>query len=92
MTGNYHAEYMRDSLPPRDVWTFNPETDGLLETPTKNGLVDLDAVVESIKATVESDYTWTSTFNDVHHLQWMNAWYTSPLAKEFRELPQRKAF
>lgn len=70
------SKYMRDGLPPRDVWLHDPKKDGLLETPLNNrGLVDLDALVAGVKSTVDPSYDWTSTFNDVHHLQWYEARY-----------------
>ena len=82
-------------LPPRDAWTWSAEQ-GLLETPLdQKGLVDLDALVALGKITVESGYDWSSSFNDVHHLQWPQGAYVGDapvVAQDFRELVRRKAY
>lgn len=81
-------------LPPLEQQLWNPKTEGKIETPLDSrGLVDLDALVEVGKQTVESDYDWTSPFNDVHHLQWPGSAYKpDEEANEFRELVGRKTF
>lgn len=87
-------EIGRDSLPPRDVWLRNPRINGLIETPLvrATGLVDLDKLVDKVKSTIDPEFDWTSTFNDVHHLQWYGSRYVSPLERTFREQAQRKAY
>ena len=87
------------SLPPRETWAHNPETQGLLPTPVdERGLVDLDALVATVRSTVEPGHQWESPFNDVHHLQWESNRYTSRKKAErmfmndFRQLSSRKAF
>lgn len=85
-------------LPPRDMWLYNPEKDGLLETPTDQyGLVDLDKFVILLNETVSSEFSWKSPFSDIHHLQ--NPARNYPTLsekpgrvdmKKFRELTSRK--
>ncbi|MDB5160308.1 MAG: hypothetical protein JWO99_571 [Candidatus Saccharibacteria bacterium] len=96
------------ALPPRELWLYNPDIEGLMETSLDGrGLVDLDQLVTDIKATIDKSFDWTSQFNDVHHLQWFAHKYP-PLeliklpAKvddilpvdmiAFRELANRKAY
>ena len=91
---------MRDGLPPQDVWLYNPRTKGKLETPIdERGLVDLDQLVAMTRQTIDSNYSWTSTFNDIHHLQWYETMYPNHSNDEdglnlhdFRELINRKAY
>lgn len=84
----------RDSLPPRDVWLHNPRLCDRIETPLQpaTGIVDLDALVTAVKSTIDPEFDWTSTFNDVHHLQWHSAQYSTPLGRAFREQAQRKTY
>lgn len=82
-------------LPPEEQRLWDIKTDGKLETPLDGrGLVDLDALVELGKRTIEPTYDWASPFNDVHHLQWPAATYKaeSTTAHEFRELVGRKTY
>jgi len=86
-------------LPPRDVWMYDPDATGLIETPLdERGLVDLDKLVKLVKDTIDPSFAWKSSFNDVHHLQWFANLYHNDNAQvsdemsEFRELISRKAF
>lgn len=87
-------------LPPRQMWLHDPNTRGYLETPTDEfGLVDLDELVTRVKQTIHPEFSWQSSFNDIHHLQWFASNYpVSPDSEEtvnmneFRELVGRKAF
>lgn len=85
-------------LPPPELRLFNPKTDGLLPTPLDGrGLVDPNELVRLVKSTVEPDYRWPSSYNDVHHLQWPNRRYEySPGAdinpQEFRNLSISKLY
>lgn len=81
-------------LPPQHARAWDEVTDGKLQTPLNtHGVVDLDALVALGKQTVENGYDWTSRLNDVHHLQWPEAFYADDeLAHEFRETVDRKAF
>jgi hypothetical protein len=64
----YSGEYV--GLPAYDGRLWNESTDEKLETPLDEyGRVDLDALVLQVKRTVEPGYSWTSEFDDVHHLQ-----------------------
>jgi hypothetical protein len=79
---------------------YNPEKNGRLETPVdERGLVDLDQLVTLVKQTVRPEFSWLSSFNDIHHLQWFASNYSGSEATgglvdmgEFRELVNRKAF
>jgi hypothetical protein len=79
---------------------YNPEKNGRLETPVdERGLVDLDQLVTLVKQTVRPEFSWSSSFNDIHHLQWFASNYSGSEATgglvdmgEFRELVNRKAF
>jgi hypothetical protein len=86
----------RPWLPPESVRLWNIDKQGKLATPLdERGLVDLDKLVALGVQNVEGDYSWTSTFNDVHHLQWPAAHYAESCelpGHEFRELVQRKAY
>lgn len=64
-------------LPPRDLWLFDPtSTNELLQTPLdERGLVDPSALIALMKSTVDPEYKWQSSFTDIHHLQWPDAWY-----------------
>lgn len=85
-------------LPPREMWLYNPERDGLLETPTDQyGLVDLDKYAHLLNETVSSEFSWKSPFSDIHHLQNPARNYPSLSEKpgpvdmrKFRELTSRK--
>lgn len=86
-------------LPPQKMWLHDPTKRGYLETPTDEfGLVDLDELVTRVKQTVRPEFSWQSSFNDVHHLQWFASNYpvnTDEEAvnmNEFRELVGRKAY
>ena len=68
--------------PPLEVRTYNPTTEGRLDTPlTTTGIVDRKALMHLVRSTVVSEYNWRSevirkqTTN--HHLQWPKAWYDS---------------
>jgi len=89
----------RDSLPPQSVRLYDPREKGRIETPTdERGLVDLDALVERVKMTVDPEYHWESSYNDTHHLQWHAAFYSHFQMSDgvdmqsFRELTNRKAY
>lgn len=46
-------------LPPRDLWLFDPETDGKIPTPLNEyGLVDADELIDTVKSTVDPSYKW----------------------------------
>lgn len=91
-------------LPPREV-ILSPFASGeKLDTPLDSrGLVDFEALVQTVNATVDPTYTWppcpsrlNSKRNNLHHLQWPNAWYMNmdeslAFRKEFRELSISKA-
>lgn len=87
-------------LPPPEMRLYNPEKNGRLETPVdERGLVDLDQLVTLVKQTVRPEFSWSSSFNDIHHLQWFASNYSGSEATgglvdmgEFRELVNRKAF
>lgn len=87
-------------LPPPEMQLYNPERNGRLETPIdERGLVDLDQLVTLVKQTVRPEFSWLSSFNDIHHLQWFASNYSGSEATggivdmgEFRELVNRKAF
>lgn len=66
-------------LPPSDVWQFTPGHDEPLPTPVdERGLVDADALIALVKATVDSDFTWEpSEKPDAHHLYWERNLYPS---------------
>ncbi len=96
------ADIMRapsPQLPPRELWLYNPDTDGPLETPLDHrGLVDLNALVALGVSTIDPTFKWTSEFNDIHHLQWHAAYYPRRMTEqgvdygEFRELVNRKVY
>jgi len=101
MTDRLHAPHTvsRDSLPPAEVRAYDPSRYGMLPTPLdERGLVDLDGLVMLAKSTVDPEYTWQSSFNDVHHLQWHAGYYPRPKHDDevnmhtFRELVNRKAY
>ncbi len=83
-------------LPPQEYWLSNPAIEGLIPTPLDSrGLVDAPALFQEVAKTVDPSYEWESAFNDPHHLQWPNRWYTNeirdPITKtanpqEFRNL------
>lgn len=87
-------------LPPPDAQLYDPDKSGCIETPVdERGLVDLDRLVTLVKQTVRPEFSWSSSFNDIHHLQWFASNYpasevTDGLVdmNEFRELVNRKAF
>lgn len=87
-------------LPPQKMWLYDPYRNGQLETPTDEyGLVDLDKLVTMVKQTVRPEFSWQSTYNDIHHLQWFARNYpaldennTPVNPNEFRELVSRKAY
>lgn len=85
-------------LPPAEYRLYDPHTSGLIETPLdERGLVDLDALVQTVKSTVVPEFDWTSSFNDIHHLQWFGGRYkfsfgTGVDMHAFRELVNRKAY
>lgn len=87
-------------LPPPDAWLHDPGKHGRIETPVdERGLVDLNALVAIVKETVDPEFSWHSSFNDIHHLQWFASQYpvgentdSSVNMNEFRELVNRKAF
>lgn len=86
-----------DNMPPIDYRKIDPKTDNLIETPLDHrGLVDLDGLIKIVKDTVEPEYSWLSSSNDVHHLQWYMALYRDhpdqTLALNFRELVNRKTY
>ena len=94
-------QYARPSLhmPPEEVWVHHPDRDGRLPTPIdERNLVNLDALVELVKGTVEPGYEWNSSFFDVHHLHWTAALYTGSSnrdtqeLRDFRNLASRKAY
>lgn len=84
-------------MPPIEYRKLDPKRDEIIETPIDyRGLVDLDKLIDTVKSTVDSEYSWISHMNDVHHLQWYKALYRdhefTNLALEFRELVNRKAY
>lgn len=93
MTRNSNKEV---HLPPAEFRRHNIKTDGLIETPLdERGLVDLDKLIDVVKLTVDSTYKWSSSRNDIHHLQWYSALYENDEnslvdSKAFRDLTSRK--
>jgi len=91
---------LTSALPPRELWLYNPDIQGLMPTALdERGLVDLDALVADVKATIDKEFEWTSQFNDVHHLQWFASRYPYLDSSDqmvnmsaFRELANRKAY
>lgn len=89
-----------DALPPKELWLHNPDRDGLLPTPLdERSLVDLDSLVHLAMSKVDASFEWTSSFNDIHHLQWFAHRYPHQIGSEegvamnvFRELVNRKAY
>lgn len=83
---------IRDDLPPREYWLYDPK-DGRIQTPIdERGLVDEKELVSIAKNAVDPSYPWPSPFNDRHHLQWPRSSYKpiqqadSPNPAEFRSL------
>ena len=71
------------------------KSDGLINSPLdERGLVDLNKLIDVVKLTVDTEYEWTSSRNDTHHLQWYSALYTNDDAvvdrQAFRDLISRK--
>ena len=71
------------------------KSDGLINSPLdERGLVDLNKLIDVVKLTVDTEYEWTSSRNDTHHLQWYSALYTTDDAvvdrQAFRDLISRK--
>lgn len=84
-------------MPPEEFRLYDPAKSGMLKTPLdERGLVDLDELVRTVKATVSPEFTWVSEFNDVHHLQWYANLYKTRNGDldltDFRELVNRKAY
>lgn len=84
----------RVHLPPKHARLWDIAADGKLPTPlNEHGVVDLDGLVELGRRTIEDSYDWTSSLNDIHHLQWPGAFYVEDeLTQEFRETVGRKAY
>lgn len=84
--------------PPLEVLLHDPKKDGLIPTPVdERGLVNPKELIKTVKATATPDYTWTSLFNDIHHLQWPASHYAydveaDPNPREFRELAVNKIY
>jgi hypothetical protein len=81
-------------FPPRDTWLVNPDTDKI-DTPVDDrGFVDVDRLIQAVKATIDPSYQWPDKINE-HHFYWEEEWYHSQLigarALHFRELPVHKA-
>lgn len=83
-------------LPDRELWLYDPYSEGRLETPTDEyGQIDKRELIKLVKQTIDPTYDWRSGFSDVHHLYWPNAWYdnapdATPNPQEFRNLPTSK--
>lgn len=82
------------NLPPPDAWRFIPGKDEPLPTPLdERGLVDIDALIALVKATVDPQHTWQSDqTTNIHHLYWEQSRYPdtpseSVNPKEFRSTP-----
>lgn len=93
----HYIDKASDTMPPVEYRKFDPKKDDPIETPLDyRGLVDLDKLISIVKSTVDSEYSWISNMNDVHHLQWYKALYRDHenpnLALNFRELVNRKAY
>jgi hypothetical protein len=81
-------------IPPEEVWLINPDNDKF-ETPTDDrGFVDVHALIQAVKDTIDPEYEWPDDVN-VHHFYWKEEWYHSRLiganALRFRDLPVHKA-
>lgn len=83
------------SLPPPDARLINPYTDKFDTPLDERGLVDIATLISAVKATVDSDYEWSSGVS-VHHFYWpgSNYPYDSSSAtynkSTFRNLPIHK--
>lgn len=67
--------FASDSLPPRDVWKINPDTE-ILETPVDEfGRVDRYRMLDLVRQTIEPDFEWPTNDDNIHHLFWPHAWY-----------------
>jgi len=86
------------TLPLRDVLLHDPRQDGRLPTPTdERGIVQFDALVQSVHGTVDPTFSWPSEFNDDHHLHWPGGWYDYEFSGEvnrqqFRNLSINRAY
>ena len=82
------------ALPPEAMRLWKVPKHGYIETPLDRlGRVDLDTVILTGKATIDPEYDWQATFNDIHHLQHPSAQYrSSETLRQFKELKGRKVW
>lgn len=60
-------------LPPREFWRLPDEP---FETPVdERGIIDIERLVESVKSTVDPEYTWQQA-DSTHHFYWPGSNYS----------------
>ncbi len=90
--------FTQETLPPPDARLVNPHADDFMPLPTpldERGLINIDVLIDQVKATVDSNYVWPK-HTSVHHFYWSESWYRVPSAQPyenpatFRNLPINK--
>lgn len=98
MSERLHVSHVQPNLPPPEFRLHDPKLEGRIPTQLdERGLVDVLKLIDQVKQTVDPEFKWQSSFNDVHHLQWpSNQYASSPEAelnpREFRNLAISKIY
>ncbi|MDB5175856.1 MAG: hypothetical protein JWM81_714 [Candidatus Saccharibacteria bacterium] len=68
------VEAHKGGLPPRDFWIGNPFKDKVKPVFDTRGLVNVAALIDEVKATIDPDYPWFGR-RDGHHVYWPAEFY-----------------
>lgn len=86
------------TLPPPDARLIDPHAPDFLPLTTpvdERGIINIDSLIDQVKATVDPCYTWPKHAS-VHHFYWPESWYKIPYTEPrenptvFRNLPINK--